>query len=79
MLEHILREIYRVKFGNEFAREALRREEIFVTFVLLDYFGISNPVKFLAVEYMPFLMEAFHSWHKSKGIERSPLDWLKCC
>ncbi len=79
MLDHFLREIYRVKFGSEFGREALQREELFITLILLDYLGIPNPIKLLAVEYMPFLMESFHSWHRSLGIEKSPLDWIKCC
>ena len=79
MLEHILREIYRLKLGSEFAREAHKREEIFITFILLDYFGIPNPLKLLSIECIPYLMEAFHSWHISKGIEKSPLDWLRCC
>jgi len=79
MLEDLLKEIYRVKFGSNFAREAREREEIFIAFLLMDFYGLPNPVKLLAIEYIPYLMESFHRWHKSVGIEKSPLDWLRCC
>ncbi len=79
MLEDFLREIYRVKFGSNFAKEVSKREEIFVAFLLMDFYGLPNPVKLLAIEYMPLVMESFHRWHKSAGMEKSPLEWLRCC
>ncbi len=79
MLENILKEIYRVKFGSSFAREVSKQEEIFIAFLLMDFYGLPNPVKLLAIEYIPLMMESFHRWHKSLGMEKSPLEWLRCC
>ncbi len=78
-LSDILKELYRLKFGQSFAREARKLDEVFLFFLFADYFGLANPYKVFLAEAYPILLEEFHKWHRSMGIERSPLDWIKCC
>ncbi|GAB6066651.1 hypothetical protein JCM9492_17470 [Aquifex pyrophilus] len=78
-LREILKEFYRLKFGQAFGREAQKIEEVFLFLLFLDYFGISTPFKFYLLELYPELLDEFHKWHKRMGIANSPLDWIKCC
>ncbi len=75
----ILKELYRLKFGQSFAREATRLDNVFLFFLLSDYFGLPNPYKILFLEVYPYLLEDFHTWHRRMGMERSPLEWIRCC
>ncbi len=78
-LSDILREFYRLKFGQEFRREARRFEEVFLFFIFSEYFGIPNPYKIFFLEVYPELLEEFHSWHRRMGLSSSPLEWIRCC
>ncbi len=78
-LSQLLREFYRLKFGQEFAREARKLDEVFLFFVFSDYFGIPNPFKFYFLGVYPELLEEFHRWHKRMGLGQSPLEWIRCC
>lgn len=75
----LLSEFYRLKFGQEFSREARRLDEVFLFFLFSDYFGLPNPYKFLLLEAYPQLLEEFHAWHRRMGMEHSPLEWIRCC
>ncbi len=77
--QQVLEEIYRLKFGHTFLRESRNLEEVFMLFLLSDYFGIPNPLKFYILEIYPYLLEDFHRWHRRMGLKESPLDWIKCC
>jgi hypothetical protein len=48
-------------------------------FVFSEMMGIPNPVTYYTLELQPILMEKFHDWHQRMGMERSPIDDLKCC
>jgi len=78
-LSEILGEIYRLKFGAEPRRKAQELEELFLFLLVADYMGVSTFLKFYLLEAYPQILEEFHKWHKRLGIERSPLDWLRCC
>jgi len=78
-LSEVLREIYRLNFGQTFSREARSLDEVFLFFLFADYFGLSNPYKFFLLETMPELVEEFHRWHRRMGMEHSPLEWIRCC
>ncbi|WP_164930809.1 cory-CC-star protein [Aquifex aeolicus] len=78
-LREVLKEFYRLKFGQEFGREAQKLEEVFIFLLFADYFGLSTPLKFYLIELYPELVEEFHKWHKKLGLVNSPLDWIKCC
>jgi len=78
-LSEILKEFYRLKFGQELKRSARDLDEVFMFFLFLDYFGIPNPYRLFLLEAVPFLLEDFHKWHRKMGISRSPLEWIRCC
>ncbi|EDP75291.1 cory-CC-star protein [Hydrogenivirga sp. 128-5-R1-1] len=78
-LSRLFSEFYRLKFGQEFSREARRLDEVFLFFLFSDYFGLPNPYKFLLLEAYPQLLEEFHAWHRRMGMEHSPLEWIRCC
>ncbi len=78
-LSEFLREIYRLKLGQGYARTARELEDVFMFFLFAEYFGLPNPYKFFFLEILPQLTEEFHYWHKRMGMERSPLEWIRCC
>ncbi len=78
-LKEFLEEFYRLKFGQGFARSARELDEVFLFFLFSEHFGLPNPYKILFLEVYPDLMEEFHRWHKGMGLDRSPLEWIKCC
>lgn len=75
----VLREFYRLKLGQGFARDARKLDEVFLFFLFSDYFGLPNPYKLLLLEVYPELLEEFHHWHIRMGLGQTPLEWIKCC
>lgn len=47
--------------------------------VFLDYFGLDNPLGVYVLDLYPEMLEEFHLWHRSLGIERGGLSFLPCC
>lgn len=47
--------------------------------VFLDYFGLDNPSGVYVLDLYPEMLEEFHLWHRSLGIERGGLSFLPCC
>ncbi|HIQ31751.1 MAG TPA: DNA helicase [Aquifex aeolicus] len=78
-LSEILKEFYRLKVGQGFAREARKLDEVFLFFLFSDYFGLPNPYKIIFLEAYPELLKEFHAWHRRLGLPRSPLEWIRCC
>jgi len=78
-LRDAFKELYRLKVGSAFLREARELEELLLFTVFAEYFGFSAPYKLLLGELYPELLEEFHRWHKRAGFPTSPLDHLKCC
>jgi len=78
-LDELLREIYRLKFGQGFSRSALQLEELFLLMVFSEFFGIANPFGIYLLEAFPYLVEEFHRWHRRMGMDNSPLEWIRCC
>jgi hypothetical protein len=59
-------------------REARRQEDVFVALLYLSAFGIDDPSGFATLELTPELVESFHRWHQSQGVDRFP-DVGVCC
>ncbi|MCS6957914.1 MAG: hypothetical protein RMK75_05590 [Aquificaceae bacterium] len=47
--------------------------------LFLDFFGLDNPLGVFNLDLYPYMLEEFHLWHKSLGIEKSSLSFLPCC
>jgi hypothetical protein len=62
--------------------ERQRRAELHDLFMLLCYLeatGIPNPAALYVLEFYPVLLDEWHRWHRSLGMDRSPLSNMPCC
>jgi len=48
-------------------------------FLFTEYFGLDNPLGIYTLDLYPYLLEEFHLWHRSIGIEKSGFDIFPCC
>jgi hypothetical protein len=71
-------ELFVSKWRSAMGREARRQEDAFVALLFLSAFGIDDPSGFATLELTPELVESFHRWHQSQGIDRFP-DAGVCC
>jgi hypothetical protein len=44
-----------------------------------EMLGIPNPAFYYTLELYPLIIERFHEWHLRMGMEKSPLDGIRCC
>jgi hypothetical protein len=72
-------EFYQAPYRGTIARAKRDEDDLFMLFVFSEMMGIPNPVTFYTLELQPILLEKFHDWHKRMGMERSPIDDIKCC
>lgn len=75
----LLSELYHAPYRGTIARAKRDEDDLFMLFVFSEMMGIPNPVTFYTLELQPILLEKFHDWHQRMGMERSPIDDLKCC
>ncbi|MCK7596969.1 hypothetical protein M0G74_06745 [Microbulbifer sp. CAU 1566] len=70
---------YKAPYRGAIARAERDEEDLFMLLVYCESLGIPNPVSFYTLELQPLMLERFHQWHQRMGMERSPLDELRCC
>jgi hypothetical protein len=75
----LLSEYYQAPYRGAIARARQDEDDLFMLFVFSEMMGVPNPVTYYTLELQPILLERFHDWHRRMGMERSPLDNLKCC
>jgi hypothetical protein len=70
-----------LRLGNDSAvrRELEEAEDLFLLLSFGESFGLPNPASWYTLELYPLLLEEFHDWHRRMGMERSPLEHLRCC
>ena len=56
-----------------------KEDELFMILCFSEMLGLPNPVSHYTLELYPYYVKKFHQWHKRMGMERSPLDEIKCC
>ena len=78
-MREILRGFFELHFKKtvELSQHPIRDMLLLLAFI--DYFGLDNPLGVYFLDLYPFLLEEFHLWHKSLGIERSGVSFLPCC
>jgi hypothetical protein len=64
---------------NEIARELRDEDDLFLLLMYSDLIGIPNPAFYYTLELYPYIIEKFHDWHLRMGMEKSPLDGIRCC
>lgn len=70
-----------LRLGNAAAvqRELDEADDLFLVLCFAESFGLPNPASWYTLELYPLLLEEFHAWHRRMGMERSPLEHLRCC
>ncbi|WP_193432861.1 cory-CC-star protein [Microbulbifer mangrovi] len=70
---------YSGPYRSVLARAERDEEDLFMLLVYAESLGIPNPVSLYTLELQPLMLERFHEWHQRMGMERSPLDEMRCC
>ncbi|HEX7064827.1 MAG TPA: cory-CC-star protein [Bacillales bacterium] len=60
-------------------REIRDEDDLFLLLCFSEMLGIPNPVSYYTLELYPMIVERFHEWHKRMGMEKSPLEGIRCC
>ncbi|WP_110113331.1 cory-CC-star protein [Bacillus sp. CGMCC 1.16541] len=76
---HIYDEILKQPHRTEIARELRDEEDLFILLCFSEMLGLPNPAFYYTLELYPLIIERFHEWHVRMGIEKSPLDGIRCC
>lgn len=69
----------RVGHAAEAQRALDEADDLFLLLCFSESMGLPNPAAWHTLELYPLLLEAFHDWHRRAGMERSPLDHIRCC
>jgi hypothetical protein len=75
----LLREFYDAPHRGALARARQEEDDLFMLLVFSETMGVPNPAAYHTLELLPLLYEEFHAWHLRMGMERSPLDHVRCC
>lgn len=78
-LERAVQTYYAAPYRSALARARRDEEDLFMTLVFAESLGLPNPASYYTLELQPLMLERFHDWHKRMGMERSPLDNVRCC
>lgn len=63
----------------EIKRELRDENDLFLLMCFSELLGIPNPVSYYTLELYPYILDQFHEWHLRMGMEKSPLDHIRCC
>ncbi|MEF7561569.1 cory-CC-star protein [Bacillus infantis] len=63
----------------EIVRELRDEEDLFILLCFSEMAGLPNPAFYYTLELYPHIIEKFHEWHLRMGMEKSPLDGIRCC
>ncbi|MBU8906461.1 cory-CC-star protein [Desertibacillus haloalkaliphilus] len=72
-------EILSLQHRAEIKREIRDQDDLFMLLCFSEMLGIPNPVSYYTLELYPEMIEKFHDWHLRMGMEKSPLDGIRCC
>ncbi len=72
-------EVISLPHRTEIARELRDEDDLFMLMLFSEMLGIPNPVYYYTLELYPYMLEKFHDWHLRMGMEKSPLEGIRCC
>jgi hypothetical protein len=75
----LLRQFYEAPHRGALARLRQEEDDLFRLLVFSEMMGVPNPASYHTLELLPLIYEEFHDWHVRMGMERSPLDHIRCC
>lgn len=79
ILAERLGEFYTAPYRGAAARARRDEDDLFMLLVFSQAMGIPTPAAYHTLELLPLLYERFHRWHRRMGMEKSPLDHIRCC
>jgi len=78
-LDDGLKAYYNVAFRRSVARAQRDEDDLFMLLLMSESLGVPNPATYYTLELLPLVYDRFHDWHRRMGMERSPLDDIRCC
>ncbi|MED3646360.1 cory-CC-star protein [Halalkalibacterium halodurans] len=72
-------EMLRVPHRAEIHRELQDEDDLFLLLVYSEMLGVPNPAFYYTLELYPYIIETFHEWHLRMGMDKSPLQGIRCC
>jgi hypothetical protein len=72
-------DMFMVPYQSAVKRELREEEDLFMLLCFSEILGLPNPVSYYTLELYPIVYEKFHEWHTRMGMEKSPLDGIRCC
>lgn len=74
-----LEEVYAGPYRRTFARAQQEEDDLFLLVVLAEALGVPDPAAYYTAELMPAVYPQFHAWHLRMGLDRTPLEHVRCC
>lgn len=72
-------QMLRLGHEAEVRRELQEEDDLFLFLCFSELLGVPNPVAYHTLELYPLIVEEFHQWHQRLGMDRSPLEHIRCC
>ncbi|SDI20781.1 cory-CC-star protein [Alteribacillus bidgolensis] len=72
-------EVLRLPHRAEIKREIRDEDDLFLLLCFSELLGLPNPVSYYTLELYPEMVERFHEWHLRMGMDKSPLNGIRCC
>lgn len=72
-------EVISLPHKAEIKREIRDEDDLFLLLCFSEMLGIPNPASYYTLELYPVIVERFHEWHTRMGMEKSPLEGIRCC
>lgn len=72
-------DMFMVPYRSAVKRELREEDDLFMLLCFSEILGLPNPVSYYTLELYPVVYEKFHEWHTRMGMEKSPLDGIRCC
>ena len=76
---HAYDRMLRLGHEAEVRRELQEADDLFLFLCFSELIGVPNPVFYHTLELYPLIIEEFHQWHQRMGMDRSPLEHIRCC
>lgn len=78
-LDDAVKVYYQVPFRRAVVKARRDEDDLFMLLLMSESLGVPNPATYYTLELLPLVYDRFHDWHRRMGMERSPLDDIRCC
>lgn len=78
-LDDAVKAYYQVPFRRAVVKARRDEDDLFMLLLMSESLGVPNPATYYTLELLPLVYDRFHDWHRRMGMERSPLDDIRCC